>query len=179
MAVVRPVEAALCLMVVYIPQLCLLRSARVVMLLFVSLVTHEPLVLSHSVSLSSLAGPEVVLLMRVQELKSPLGAGLQRELAKRMTKVRLKECPRYPHKGVAGAGRPPPSLLKQLLKLVLLFGMILTKSYGRAALASSVVLSFKSMPFFRLLRTSPSLTTLQISQKPIQPFPFCATTSNN
>ena len=81
------------------------------MLMFglVSLATARPLAPSRSVSLyvllvELLAVPEVVLLIRVQGLKQPsglrgfvrwaAGAALQRELAKRKTRIRLKECPR-------------------------------------------------------------------------------------
>jgi len=80
------------------------------MLIFriVSLVTTGPLTPSRLVSLyvlvKLLAVPEVVLLIRVQGLKQPsglrgfvqwaAGAALQRELAKRKTRIRLKECPR-------------------------------------------------------------------------------------
>ena len=73
-----------------------------------SLASAGPLTPSRPVSLyvlvELLAGPEVVLLIRVQGLKQPSGlrgfvrwaggAALQRELAKRNTRIRLKECPR-------------------------------------------------------------------------------------
>ena len=72
----------------------------------VSLASTGPLAPSCLVSLyvlvELLAGPEVVLLIRVQGLKQPLGlqgfvrwargAALQRELAKQNTRIRLKEC---------------------------------------------------------------------------------------
>jgi len=75
---------------------------------FMSSATAGPLAPSRSVSLyvlvELLAGLEVVLLIRVQGSKQPLGlqgfvwwaagAALQRELAKRKTRIRLKECPR-------------------------------------------------------------------------------------
>jgi len=74
----------------------------------VSLATAGPLAPSRSVSLyvlvELLAGPEVVLLIRVQGSKQPsglrgfiqwaAGAALQRELAKRKTRIQLKEYPR-------------------------------------------------------------------------------------
>jgi hypothetical protein len=72
----------------------------------VSLATAGSLAPSRSVSLcvlvELLADPEVVLLIRVQGSKQPsglrgfvrwaAGAALQRELAKRKTRIRLKEC---------------------------------------------------------------------------------------
>ena len=74
----------------------------------VSSATARSLAPSRSVSLcvlvELLADPEVVLLIRVQGSKQPsglrgfvrwaAGAALQRELAKRKTRIRLKECPR-------------------------------------------------------------------------------------
>lgn len=75
----------------------------------VSSATAGPLGPSRSVSLYVLlvepqAGPEVVLLIRVQESKQSsglrrfvrwaAGAALRRELAKREIRIRLKECPK-------------------------------------------------------------------------------------